>query len=661
MFAPFRRVGLAIREFAAFHLWAIVLLVCISGPIAEAKGNWEPVPTEELALKEEPKAPGAPAIILYRNVAIDDRRSVLSESSRIKVLTDAGTKYGDLQIPTAKWWKVDSIEARTVRPDGTSVAFTGAVRDVTVAKGRKYSIDVMSLTLPDVRPGTIIEYRYRVHWKAEYPSHKWEVQSDLFTRRAHFELTSKSEHTFSEPFCIQWVTRNLQQTPSSPHPDFFTLDVNDVPALETEDYTLPESELRSQVNFFYAYPPYNTPDSFWSRYAQYEGEELNNFIRNDKRIRDLVASIAPPTDPPDTRLRKAYTRAQAIRKISVYDLDTEEGRREHLHENKHVSDVIQRDYGDISDISALLVAMAREIGYHSGLVRVADRERGLFDRDLLATSQLTATLLWVERDGKFQILDPACEQCPFGLVSWGQSGASGIRTNYPGSVFVNVPANQPEDDVVERSGNLTLNPDGTLSGEIKVSFGGLDALELRNKHQKSDDTARKKAIIDRVKSWFPVSAEVNLKLLSNWNDIDKPIVADVAVSCPAFASVTRKRMLVPSWPLGLNEKDPFPHDRRKYAVVFDNPYQIKDTFTIAIPAGYQVESVPTGTHAGDAIVDFTFQVENKGSSIQISRQLVNRAIYVDTKLYNQLRFDYHTVKTTDEQQAILRQNVSASR
>ena len=37
-----------------------------------AQGNWEPVPTDELALKEEPKAPGAPAIILYWNVAIDD-------------------------------------------------------------------------------------------------------------------------------------------------------------------------------------------------------------------------------------------------------------------------------------------------------------------------------------------------------------------------------------------------------------------------------------------------------------------------------------------------------------------------------------------------------------------------------------------------------------
>ena len=168
MFATFRRVGLAISEFAAFHLWAIFLLVGISGPTAVAQGNWEPVPTDELALKEEPKAPGAPAIILYRNVAIDDKRSVLSESCRIKVLTDAGTKYGDLQIPTAKWWKVDSIEARTVRPDGTSVAFTGVVRDVTVAKGRKYSIDVKSLTLPDVQPGTIIEYRYRVRSEEQH-------------------------------------------------------------------------------------------------------------------------------------------------------------------------------------------------------------------------------------------------------------------------------------------------------------------------------------------------------------------------------------------------------------------------------------------------------------------------------------------------------------
>src|SRR5215831_7001823 len=89
MFARIRLAGFAVSKFAAFHFWAIVLLVCISGPTVMAQGNWEPVPPDELALKEEPKSPGVPAILLYRSVAIDDKRSILTESCRIKVLADA--------------------------------------------------------------------------------------------------------------------------------------------------------------------------------------------------------------------------------------------------------------------------------------------------------------------------------------------------------------------------------------------------------------------------------------------------------------------------------------------------------------------------------------------------------------------------------------------
>jgi len=252
-------------------VWAALALIVFSasGITVAQQGAWEPVPADELALKDEPKAPGASAIILFRSLAIDDKRGTLTESTRIKVLTDAGKKYADIAIPTAKWMKVEEVEARTVGRDGSSVPFSGAIHDVTVAKTRKYGVEMKSLTLPDVGPGTIIEYRYRMHWKAEdLPSHTWDIQSELFTRRAHFELASKP----GSP--IHWVARNWQQGPPQSNGTLFTLEVFNVLALEKEDHTLPESELRAAVDFFYTYPPYDTQESFWSRYAEYYGVEL---------------------------------------------------------------------------------------------------------------------------------------------------------------------------------------------------------------------------------------------------------------------------------------------------------------------------------------------------------------------------------------------------
>jgi len=67
----------------------LVLIAMCAARIAVAQeGTWETVPADELALKQEPKAPGAAAIILYRRLDIDDKKSNLTESTRIKVLTD---------------------------------------------------------------------------------------------------------------------------------------------------------------------------------------------------------------------------------------------------------------------------------------------------------------------------------------------------------------------------------------------------------------------------------------------------------------------------------------------------------------------------------------------------------------------------------------------
>ena len=52
----------------------------------------------------EPKAPGAPAIILYREVNRDDRGKTAHEDVyfRIKILTEEGRKYADIEIPYFK-------------------------------------------------------------------------------------------------------------------------------------------------------------------------------------------------------------------------------------------------------------------------------------------------------------------------------------------------------------------------------------------------------------------------------------------------------------------------------------------------------------------------------------------------------------------------------
>src|SRR5215467_3489351 len=65
--------------------------------------EWKPISPEELKMKSVEGAPGAPAVILYREVNRDDGRAGHEDNYvRIKILTDEGRKYADVEIPFIK-------------------------------------------------------------------------------------------------------------------------------------------------------------------------------------------------------------------------------------------------------------------------------------------------------------------------------------------------------------------------------------------------------------------------------------------------------------------------------------------------------------------------------------------------------------------------------
>src|SRR5258708_19936334 len=78
-------------------------------------------PPDEIKMKSEPLAPGAPAIILYRQVDRDDNGRTSHEDNyiRIKILTEEGRKHADVEIPFLQGsHNVFALTAPPTSPDG---------------------------------------------------------------------------------------------------------------------------------------------------------------------------------------------------------------------------------------------------------------------------------------------------------------------------------------------------------------------------------------------------------------------------------------------------------------------------------------------------------------------------------------------------------------
>src|SRR5215475_3157524 len=154
--------------------------------------SFQPIVPEELKMTSEPKAPGAPAIILFREVNRDDRGRTAHEDVyfRIKILTDDGRKYGDIEIPFFKdSGKIVNIHARTIRPDGSVADFTGKAFDKSIVKARGLQYLAKTFTMPDVQVGSILEYYYTEDLAENFifDSH-WILSHELFTKKAKFTL-----------------------------------------------------------------------------------------------------------------------------------------------------------------------------------------------------------------------------------------------------------------------------------------------------------------------------------------------------------------------------------------------------------------------------------------------------------------------------------------
>ncbi len=156
----------------------------LAGVALSARGadQFTPPTKEELAMTSLPGQPGAPAVVLYPEEITNDDAHATYFYERVKILTEEGKNYANVEVNydsfTGDWgWersdrKVGDIVGRTIHPDGTIVPFTGKPYLNTVEKiDDDYGSakrQAMVFTMPDVTPGSIIEYRYVSHISDDY-------------------------------------------------------------------------------------------------------------------------------------------------------------------------------------------------------------------------------------------------------------------------------------------------------------------------------------------------------------------------------------------------------------------------------------------------------------------------------------------------------------
>jgi hypothetical protein len=631
-------------------------LLATSAAVLPAQAeDWLPVTQEEMKMTSEPKAPGAPAIYLYRQVDRDDNGPHEYDYARIKILTEEGRKYADVEIPFLKEREnIHGILARTIRPDGSIINFDGKVYEKTIVKAKGVKYLAKTFTMPDVQVGSIIEYRYHEDLEAGYifDSH-WILSEELFTKHAKFSFKKYTVFAlrYSWPMGLPAGT----DPPKNEH-DVIRLETNDVPAFQVEDYMPPANELKYRVDFIYNTDPHPEKDceKFWKQGGERWYREVQDFVDRRKAMEQIVSQIVRPNDAPEVKLRKIYARTQQIRNVWFErEKSEQELKRENLKDIHSVEDVLKHGYGNSREINWLFLALARAAGFQADLVAVSTRDVYFFDFRLMNPGQLNSNVVLVKLDGKDLYLDPGTAFTPFGMLPWSKTRVPGLRLDKDGGSWITTTSPGPSESRIERKATLQLTDSGSLEGKATITYTGLEALWRRIEEHNEDDTDRKKFLEDQIREYIPVVADVELTNKPDWNSSAPTLVAEYNLKVPGWASAAGRRALLPVGLFGGLEKNTFEHASRVHPIYFRFPYQEEDDVTIDLPLGWQVSNIPQVHNVDLKDAAYSLTADNKDRSLHVKRQLMLDLGMVEAKRYPILRSFFQSVRTGDEQQIIV--------
>jgi hypothetical protein len=635
----------------------IAVLVLCAGALSAQAEDWLPISPEELKMTSEPQAPGAPAILLYRQVDRDDNGPTETNYARIKILTEEGRKFADIEIPFYKGTEyIRAIQARTIHSDGSIVDFKGTIYDKPIMQARAVKLLAKTFTMPDVQVGSIIEYRFKHDFESGYVfNSNWILSQELFTKYAKFSLDPY--RGFGLRF--SWPAGLPQDTaPPKDEHGKIRLETHNVPAFVTEEYMPPENELKFRVDFIYIADTFSDlekdPKVFWKKYGKRTYGSVDDFIDKRRAMAEALAQIVAPGDSPEEKLRKIYERTQRLRNTSFERRKSaQEEEREKLKNARNVEDVWKQGYGNGNQIAWLFLALVRAAGIPADPVIVSTRDVHIFNPNAMNPNDLNSNVVAVTLDGKELYLDPGTPFVPFGALPWSETAVQGLRLAKDGGTWIKTPLSESKDSRTEREARLKLTSSGTLEGKVTVTYTGQEALWRRLEERNEDDADRKQFLEDQIRSDIPSGAEVELSNRPDWDSASQALVAEYGLKLPGWAAAAGQRSLLPVGLFGAQEKRAFQHTVRIHALYFNFPHQSADSVSIELPATWQVSGVPKPCNVDRRILVYSASTESKNGSLLLNRVLTVDAMVVAVKYYSTVQDFFQAVRAGDEEQVIL--------
>jgi len=642
--------------------FAVVFVFAALASATASRAQFTQPAVEELKMTADPKAPGAAAVYLYREAITDDTNHFVSFYARIKVLTEKGKELATVTLPYQHGVdKVTEVEGRTIHSDGSIVPLTAKPDDITDFKAKRFQVNTVVFSLPDVQVGSILEYRLKIRTPSGRVSEpNWDLQAEQFVHKEHFEFRALSgvqvvdsggkvlENVMWTDHLPPGVKVNFDAAKNS-----YSLDASDLPAMPDEDWMGPTNALLWRVRFYYI----NTANTnyFWATKAKEWNSAVDQFTTPTSLLTKIAGELVTGTRGDSEKAQKLYAAVQKLDNTRFSRTKSEtERKNEKIKEVRNAEDVWNQHSGTDDQITQLYIALCRAAGLKVFAARVVNRSRAVFDKNFLSTRQLDDFLAIVVVDGQEVFLDPGQKMCPFGSLIWGHQLAGGLRMAIDGPILFTTPGATFRTAKVQRIADLAVDASGSVSGSVSVVMNGPEALHWRQLSLENDPDEVKKQFKEAIKELLPEGITAEFDHFAGIEDYASSLVGSFKIS-GTLGAVTGKHIILPGLFFESRAKHPFvAQAKRETPIDVHFPRVEEDDVTYHLPAGYALETPPTIEGAGwggHALMSTTFTTTK--DSVRALRSMIYIFTVLEPGEYPDLHDFFLKVATADQAQLVL--------
>lgn len=617
---------------------------------------------EEIDLKSYPSDKEAEAVVLFDIgtsyfVNTDNNFDVYFErKTKIKILSNAGLDYARIEIPFYQegqiYEKIVDLEASTYNFEDGRINITKLDLKNCYDEKLNESWNLKKFAMPDVKEGSIIEFKYKLISPYRFNLRDWEFQWRIPV--IYSEYIVKIVPFYEYSFILQGTNKLDVQTSfvetglknSIGGVEYKTMvykfGMNKVPAFRDEEFITSKQDYIIKLDFQLS--KFTNLNGISTSIITTWPEMINDMLKNEnfgKYIEKAEKSASKIINLETLKIKNELDRAEQV--INYVKSNYNWNGMKSKFSSKSMKDFLNEKTGNTANINLFLTGLLRAAGIEAYPVILSTRDNGKIKADYPFNHFFNYVAVQVKADNKVFLTDATEILCPFDQIPVRCINEKGLMIRKGTVEWIplvnNLPSQIDNHIIVSFSDDMEQ-----LKCIINSIFTGYDALYFRNNFNDKKD---------KIEEFLHHSGYKNIDSMKTSGFQNTNGNYNIVFQTKLPTETINGKLYISPFLIEPVSNNPLKQAKRTYPI--DMTYIKTRSFRseIYLPENLRIESAPEKSSYENDLINIIYKTEQVNNKLIVEGSYTFKKAVYDATDYTKIKYYFNEIIKKFNQKIVL--------